>query len=81
MFIFYNFQRRNYSNVSIALNFFAAVFKELERQYGSERSFHYFGGGLKIRAKIPNVADNVLGFTAKGTVNANDYDAIIISAV
>jgi hypothetical protein len=31
--------------------------------------------------KIPNLPDNVLGFTAKGTVTAKDYDAIIIPAV
>jgi hypothetical protein len=31
--------------------------------------------------KIPNLPVNVLGFTAKGTVTANDYDATIIPAV
>ncbi len=30
---------------------------------------------------IPNLPDNVLGFTAKGTVTANDYDSVIIPAV
>ena len=31
--------------------------------------------------KIPDLPDNVLGFTAKGTVTANDYESIIIPAV
>ena len=31
--------------------------------------------------QIPNLPDNVLGFTAKGTVTANDYDSVIIPAV
>ena len=31
--------------------------------------------------KIPNLPDNVLGFTAKGTVTARDYDSVIIPAV
>jgi hypothetical protein len=31
--------------------------------------------------KIPNLPDNVLGFIAKGTVTANDYEKIIIPAV
>ena len=31
--------------------------------------------------KIPNLPDNVLGFTAKGTVTANDYEFVIIPAV
>jgi SpoIIAA-like len=31
--------------------------------------------------KIPNLPDNVLGFTAKGTVTANDYESVIIPAV
>jgi hypothetical protein len=31
--------------------------------------------------KIPNLPDNVLGFTAKGTVTVNDYESIIIPAV
>ncbi len=31
--------------------------------------------------KIPDLPDNALGFTAKGTVTANDYESIIIPAV
>jgi hypothetical protein len=31
--------------------------------------------------KISNLPDNVLGFTAKGTVTANDYESVIIPAV
>ena len=31
--------------------------------------------------KIANLPDNVLGFTAKGTVTENDYQSIIIPAV
>jgi hypothetical protein len=31
--------------------------------------------------KIPNLPDNVLGFSAKGTVTANDYESVIIPAV
>ncbi len=31
--------------------------------------------------KIPDLPHNVLGFSAKGTVNANDYDSVIIPAV
>ena len=31
--------------------------------------------------KIPNLPDNVLGFTAKGTVTADDYESVIITAV
>lgn len=31
--------------------------------------------------KIPDLPDNVLGFTAKGTVTAKDYESIIIPAV
>jgi len=31
--------------------------------------------------KIPNLPNNVLGFTAKGTVTANDYESVIIPAV
>jgi hypothetical protein len=31
--------------------------------------------------KIPNLPDNVLGFTAKGTITANDYESVIIPAV
>ena len=31
--------------------------------------------------KIPGLPDNVLGFTAKGTVTANDYESVIIPAV
>ena len=31
--------------------------------------------------KIPDLPDNVLGFTAKGTVTDNDYESIIIPAV
>ena len=28
--------------------------------------------------KIPGLPDNVLGFTAKGTVTADDYESVII---
>ena len=31
--------------------------------------------------RIPGLPDNVLGFTAKGTVTANDYESTIIPAV
>jgi len=31
--------------------------------------------------KIPDLPDNVLGFAAKGTVTANDYESVIIPAV
>ncbi len=31
--------------------------------------------------KISDLPDNVLGFTAKGTVTANDYESVIIPAV
>jgi hypothetical protein len=31
--------------------------------------------------QIRNLPDNVLGFTAKGMVTANDYDSVIIPAV
>jgi hypothetical protein len=31
--------------------------------------------------KIPDLPDNVLGFTAKGTITANDYKSIMIPAV
>ena len=31
--------------------------------------------------KIPDLPDHVLGFTAKGTVTANDYESVIIPAV
>jgi len=31
--------------------------------------------------QIPGLPDNVLGFTAKGTVTAKDYESVIIPAV
>lgn len=31
--------------------------------------------------KIPDLPENVLGFTAKGTVTANDYETVLIPAV
>jgi hypothetical protein len=31
--------------------------------------------------RIPDLPDHVLGFTAKGTVTANDYESVIIPAV
>lgn len=31
--------------------------------------------------QIPGLPDNVLGFTAKGTVTARDYESVIIPAV
>ena len=30
---------------------------------------------------IPDLPDNVLGFAAKGTITANDYESIVIPAV
>jgi hypothetical protein len=38
-------------------------------------------GGSEMVEKIPDLPDNVLGFTAKGKVTANDYESIIIPAV
>jgi hypothetical protein len=31
--------------------------------------------------KIPDLPDNVLGFSAKGKVTANDYESVIVPAV
>jgi hypothetical protein len=31
--------------------------------------------------QIPDLPDNVIGFTASGTVTANDYESIIIPAI
>ena len=31
--------------------------------------------------QIPDLPDNVLGFTARGTVTANDYESVIIPAL
>jgi hypothetical protein len=31
--------------------------------------------------QIPDLPDDVLGFTAKGTVSANDYESVMIPAV
>jgi hypothetical protein len=31
--------------------------------------------------QIPNLPDNVLGFTAKGKVTADDYESVIVPAV
>jgi len=31
--------------------------------------------------KIPDLPNNILGFTAKGTITANDYESVIIPAV
>ncbi len=31
--------------------------------------------------QIPDLPDNVLGFTAKGTVTSDDYESVIIPAV
>lgn len=31
--------------------------------------------------QIPNLPDNVVGFTARGTVTASDYESVIIPAV
>jgi hypothetical protein len=31
--------------------------------------------------RIPDLPDNVLGFTAKGTVSADDYESVIVPAV
>jgi SpoIIAA-like len=38
-------------------------------------------GALEMVETIPNLPDNVLGFIAKGTVTANDYEKIMIPAV
>jgi hypothetical protein len=38
-------------------------------------------GGLEMVEKIPDLPEYVLGFTAKGTVTANDYESVIIPAV
>jgi hypothetical protein len=38
-------------------------------------------GGSEMVEKIPDLPDNVLGFTAKGKVTANDYESIVIPAV
>jgi hypothetical protein len=38
-------------------------------------------GGSQMIEKIPDLPDNVLGFSAKGTVTANDYESVIIPAV
>lgn len=31
--------------------------------------------------KIPDLPDNILGFTAKGKISANDYESVIIPEV
>jgi hypothetical protein len=31
--------------------------------------------------EIPGLPDNVLGFAAKGTVTANDYETVLLPAV
>jgi hypothetical protein len=38
-------------------------------------------GAPEMIEKIPDLPDNALGFTAKGTVTANDYESVIIPAV
>ncbi len=38
-------------------------------------------GGFKMVEKIPDLPENVVGVTAKGTVTAQDYEAVIIPAV
>jgi hypothetical protein len=38
-------------------------------------------GGFEMVEKIPDLPKHVLGFTAKGTVTANDYESVIIPAV
>ena len=37
--------------------------------------------GLTMIEKIPDLPANVLGFTARGKVTANDYESVIIPAV
>jgi hypothetical protein len=44
-------------------------------------SFNPNGGGSAMVEKIPDLPENVLGFTASGTVTANDYETVIIPAV
>jgi hypothetical protein len=41
----------------------------------------FWGEGPDMVETIPNLPDNVLGFTAKGTVTADDYESTIIPAV
>jgi hypothetical protein len=41
---------------------------------------HLFKESLMIE-QIPDLPDNVLGFTAKGTVTSDDYESVIIPAV
>jgi hypothetical protein len=38
-------------------------------------------GGCTMIEKIPDLPANVLGFSATGTVTANDYESVIIPAV
>jgi hypothetical protein len=38
-------------------------------------------GGLCMIEKMPNLPDNVLGFTASGTITAADYKSVMIPAV
>jgi len=38
-------------------------------------------GTPEMIEKIPDLPDNVLGFTAKRTVTANDYESVLIPAV
>ena len=45
------------------------------RQY-TERA-----GGFKMVEQIPGLPDNVVGFTAKGKVTADDYESVIVPAV
>jgi SpoIIAA-like len=44
-------------------------------------NFYSNVGGPKMIEKIPNLPNNVLGVTAKGTVTAKDYESAIIPAV
>jgi len=45
------------------------------------RTFEPAKGDAEMVEKIPDLPDNVLGITAKGTVTANDYEAVIIPEV
>jgi hypothetical protein len=40
-----------------------------------------WSGGFALIERIPDLPDTVLGFRAKGTVTAEDYESIIIPAV
>jgi SpoIIAA-like len=47
----------------------------------SRNTFEPEKGAPEMVEKIPDLPDNVLGFIAKGTVTANDYESVIIPEV